>query len=160
LPDDLLEVGQVYDPGGNLIYAPMKFQPGGYRSDSSDMPTFWVWGNKLHFETAITGEIDLYYFAYWPDVTYRLQDDEQVEIVNGDILIPAWAELPLLHLTAASILQPLAVESARNREYNTKIDAGTPDDNARRTQAREHLWWYRELLGQHTPQQRLGGVAA
>jgi hypothetical protein len=157
LPNDLMEIGQVYDPGESLIYTPIKFQPGGFRSDSSDTPTFWVWGNVLHFETAVS-DIALYYYAYWPDVVYRLDSEEQVEIASGDILTPAWAELPLLHLTAASVLQPLAIESARNREYTTKIDAGTPDDNARRAQAREHLWWYHELLGQHSPQQRLGGI--
>jgi hypothetical protein len=119
-----------------------------------------VWGNSLHFEAAITSKLELYYYGYWPDVVWRVGDNEQVELVQEQVFIPKWAELPLAHLTAATLLQPGAIESARNRENTTRMDSGKPTDNARALQAREHLWWYHELLGQHPAQARIGGVAA
>jgi hypothetical protein len=158
LPDDLFQVALVYDAANSQNYAPMNFAPGGYRSDSEDNPLYWVWGNVLHFETTVATELTLHYYAYWPEVTWRYKDEGQIELLQDQISVPRWAELPLLHLTAAGVLEPMAIESSRNREYATKIDSGTPDDNARRTQAREHWWWYHELLGQHAPQDRVKGV--
>jgi hypothetical protein len=158
LPDDFFEIVQVYDADNAMIYAPRHFASGGYRSDNSEDFVFWVWGDVLHFEATVTTKLALYYYAYWPEVTWRFKDDDQIEILQDQISVPKWAELPLLHLTAAGVLQPMAIESARNREYATKIDSGTPDDNARRTQAREQWWWYHELMGQHRPQDRVKGV--
>ena len=157
LPADFLQVAQVFDVDNSLVLAPAHFEPGGYRDNGSDNPSYWVWGDSLRFEASVTSKLELYYYAYWPDVVY---DEEETRFLQEQVFVPRWAELPLLHLTAASVLQPYAIATARNRENATKLDSGTPEDNPTARQAREHLWWYHELLGQHTAQARLGGVAA
>ena len=159
LPDDYFEAAMLYDSTNQKFYYPAKYQYGGYRDPEGDEYSVWTWGGNLYLGRQATEAetTQLYYFAYWPKVTYTIAD-AVVTITEGDILVPRWAQPALLHLTAAYVLQPMAVSSARNREYNIMIDSGRPTDNARSAQAREHLFWYNELLGLHAPQSRLGGI--
>lgn len=116
-----------------------------------------LWDGRLCFSgSGIPSQVEMTYYAYWPSVLYELDASGVASVTAGEIHVPAWAELPLIHFTISILMVPKAVQSAMNREYNIKIDSGGPDDNARRTQAREHLWWYRELLKEHPVQARKG----
>jgi len=79
-----------------------------------------------------------------------------VVITEDKILVPRWAEAALVHLTTAFCLQPQAVEAAKTRQWNIKIDSGRPTDNSRAVQARELLWWYNMLVGAYPPLDRGG----
>lgn len=127
---------------------PCRRPAGGYRSDSDELRQYWVWGNTLYLEAEKDADdLTLYYTAYWPDVEYETVGGVATVTVNG-IWVPKWAELPLLHLTAATCLVPGSIEAARQRNFNmTGSDIGNPIQNARAQQAREHLLWWTSLLG-------------
>jgi len=156
LPEDFFILASIYDSENELIAAPVKFKVG-YDIPDPARTEYWIWGSNLHV-TAQTAPatVGLYYYAFWPDVLYQVEEDGSVTIIEGSILVPGWSVPALLHLSTAVLMQPKSVQSSMNREYNIKIDSGGPDDNARRTQAREHLWWYRELLKEHPAQTRKG----
>lgn len=159
IPLDCMEIAQVYDPGNTLLYSPMKFHHGGYRDDDTDDYTFWVWGRILYFGRAVksTEELTLFYYADWPDVEYK-EVDSIVSITQPEILVPSWSMLALMHLSAATILQPSAIAAAMSNEYKIKIDSGTPLDNPREQQARTHLMWYNDLVGKQAPQPRIATI--
>ena len=159
LPADLLQLASLYDPGRTKFWAPAHFQNGGYRGVASEMPLYWTWGNILRLEKPVSQDraLILFYYAYWPDIEAETIEGQLV-IRQAQVLVPDWSVLPLLHLTAGNVLQPMALQSARNREYNIMIDSGKPTDNTRAQQAREHYWWWNELMGKFPVQARLGGV--
>ena len=153
LPDDLVDVGAIYSADLSQFLRPMRFVSGGsYQEGSEDTPSFWIWGNTLVCETQQASSLKLYYFADWPEVVL----DDSGACVEGNIIVPNWTILPLMHLTAAIILQPMAIDSARNREFNIQFDSGRPTDNSRSQQAREHWMWWGELVGKVPPQSRYG----
>ncbi|KRT69454.1 MAG: hypothetical protein XU15_C0011G0136 [candidate division NC10 bacterium CSP1-5] len=155
LPVDFFEMGMIYDPANSKIWAKRRFQEDGYRSETDQELAFWVWGNVLHLETPSSNrELVLHYYATWPAIEYRLDGDGNVLVVQPEIYIPMWAEHPLSFLAGAFILQPQAVASSMNREYNIKLDSGTPVDNSRAAQAREMWNWYKNLIALHPPQTR------
>ncbi len=160
VPPDLMEVSAIYDHTNLRFWSPAHFQQGGFRDDVTEEGfEYWTWGGKLHLERcSIAGtKLTLYYYAYWPDVELEIQDGQALP-TQPDILVPDWAELPLVHLAAANVLQPMAIASARGREYNIMVDSGKPTDNARAQQAREHYWWWNELINRFPAQPRMGGV--
>ena len=154
LPDDFVAVWKIYDSDRRRWYS--EYKPGATykRSTDAELGQYWVWGNKLYFERSIdidSTDATLYYAAYWPEITYTEVEGEYV-YPNDEVLVPNWAELPLTHLAAATCLQPGAIEAAKNRNYNLSvIDSGTPIQNSRAQQAREHLWWWVTLLGMVKP---------
>ncbi len=159
MPADFLQIASLYDPGTLKFWVPAHFQNGGYRAVLADMPLYWTWGNTLHLEKPVSQgkDLTLFYYAYWPDVETEIVDGS-LTVTQARVFVPDWSLLPLLHLAAANVLQPMAIQSSRNREYNIMIDSGKPTDNARSQQAREHYWWWNELMGKFPLQARLGGV--
>jgi hypothetical protein len=156
LPSDFLAVYRIYDAGTARWMRPMRRpQPGVVRSDSAELSQYWVWGGVLHFERTVNlgdTDITLYYWSYWPEVEYEVVNDE-VEMTHNEVLLPPWAILPCAHLTAANLLVPGAIQAARIRNWNIRIDSGVPTDNIRATQAREHLFWYEKLMAFVVPAQ-------
>lgn len=156
LPGDFLSVHRIYDAGTARWMRPMrKPVPGVVRSDSAELSQYWVWGGVLHFERTVDlgdTDITLYYYAYWPEVEYETVDSV-VTTVQDEVLLHPWAILPCCHLTAANLLVPGAIQAARIRNWNIRIDSGVPTDNVRATQAREHLFWYEKLMAMVVPTQ-------
>ncbi len=151
LPDGLLQVKLVYEESALKTYIPLNLVQGG-RHDNFLAQAYWLWGGRIYFGQAVSASAALVmqYTALWPDVEFMLQDSACV-ITQPEVLIPEWAEPALCHLTAASVLQPSAIAAAIARNYNTRIDSGTPDDNARRSQAWEHWKWYQALVSAFPP---------
>ncbi len=153
LPDDLIDIGAVYSLDLAQFLRPMRFVSGGsYQEGAEDTPSFWVWGRTLVCETQQASSVRLYYYADWPEVVL----DGAGQCTEGNILAPSWSILPLMHLAAAIVLQPMAIDSARNREFNISFDSGRPTDNSRAQQAKEHLTWWEQLMGKVPPQTRYG----
>jgi hypothetical protein len=159
LPPDLIDIAMIYDRTNERTYSLRRFSEGAYRSESDEYFAYWKWAGRLHFSRTVgKGEkLTVEYFAAWPKIEYAVNDGNVV-IVRDEILVPEWAELALAHLTAATVLQPPAITAAMSNEYKIKIDSGTPLDNPREQQARAHLWWYNELIGLFSPQNRQAGV--
>jgi len=156
LPSDLIDIGAVYSSELMRFLRPMRFVNGGsYQEGAEDIPAFWTWGSTLVCEAQSAGSVRLYYFADWPEVVL----DGAGVCTEGNILVPTWSLLPLMHLAAAIVLQPMAIESARNREFNIDFDSGKPTDNSRAQQANEHWTWWGELMGRVPPQARYGITA-
>lgn len=156
LPLDFAAVGMIHESGGYLqTYVQRRFTPGAQRFDNLVVgATYWLWAGKLHFEQKPSDSLVLDYFAHWPRLSYSINDAGETA-VSGDVMAPEWATLPLIHLTAAYCLQPAAIRAAMTRNSNIKIDSGSPEDNSRRVQAREHLWWYDALMSKHPAQVRI-----
>lgn len=155
LPDDFYEMGRLYDPVNEQWWSQQQWQPGGSYDTTWEIRTYAVWGGvlRLYDEVSQDNDFDLWYYAYWPDVEYRADDDI---ITEDKILVPKWAEGALLHLATAFCLQPKATQAAVTRQWNIKIDSGTPVQNSLESHARELMWWYNLLLGSYPPLDRGG----
>jgi hypothetical protein len=151
LPADFKAVGMLYD--SLWTYTQRRFTPGAKRQTTENSRAYWLWAGLLHFDITVSA-LTLDYFATWPQLKYSQNEAGEVA-VTGVILVPDWARLPLIHLTAAYCLQPYAIRAAMTRNANISIDSGNPEHNSRRLQAREHLWWYDALLAKQPPQVRV-----
>jgi hypothetical protein len=152
LPSDFLDVVMIYDTASYQVYGRRQWDQRGQRSAVSANYAYWVWNGQLYFDTSLPSTVRLEYLATWPEVTFTLNEDDEVVVDRYDLAVPQWAELPLVHLTAAQVLQPQAIQAAMSRNSNIRIDSGQPEDNSRRVQAREHYWWYQTLIGLVPPQ--------
>jgi len=150
LPPDSLGVQRIYNADTQRWMRRMPVQMDtDRRMEDAELGQWWVWGGTLYLEQTFkttSADLTLYYYAYWPDVEYKSVDGKE-EVVENDIITPPWAEIALCHLTAAQCLVPGSIEAARLRQWNIRIDSGTPIQNSRAMQAREHLWWYNTLIG-------------
>jgi hypothetical protein len=155
LPGDFYEIGRLYDSVDNVYWTAMQFQPGGYFDPTNDLKTYAVWGNRLYLYESVssTNTFVLWYYAYWPAVKY---DSTTGEVTEDKIIVPVWAEAPLECLAAAFVLWPEAISAAMQRNYNMRIDSGTPDDNARLQLADALYRWYTILIGAYQPLSRGG----
>lgn len=151
LPPDFLKVDRIYDADRQRwMRKRLPQQDGAVRYSDDDLNQWYVWGGHLHFERDLAvgdTDITLYYWAYWSEPQFRVIDDELV-FDDERILVPPWAITPLCHYVAALVLQPGAIQAARIRQWNIRVDSGRPTDNSRSLQAREHWWWWHTLLSQ------------
>jgi len=157
LPHDFYEMGRLYDPVENQWWQQQQWQPGGAYNTTWEDLTFTVWGGVLYLydDVSSTNSYNLWYYAYWPEVEYRVESSAVI-VTEDKILVPRWAESALVHLAAAFCLNPQAVQAAKTRQWNIKIDSGRPTDNSRAVQTRELLWWYNALVGAYPPLDRGG----
>ena len=155
LPPDFLGVWRIYDSDAQRWMTPMRSpQQGSVRYDDDELSQYWVWGGKLRFERSVTinsGDIVLHYWAYWPEVEYTTDSEGEIVMTANEIVPPPWSILPLCHLTAANLLVPAAIQAARIRQWNIRVDSGNPLNNPRAQQAREHLYWWATLLAMVPP---------
>ncbi len=159
LPADFAEMGILYDPKLFKTYTRKELNEGVNRNDAYDQSfEYWTWGGNLILDTNLSSTFKLWYFAYWPNVEYTVNPDKTATLMVDEVLVPRWACLPLLHLTAAYCLDPNAIRAAMDRNFDISIASGTPIMNSRAQQAREHAWWYDYLLGKHPVQTRMVGM--
>jgi hypothetical protein len=157
LPSDFYEIGRLYDPVEKQWWQQQQWQPGGAYDTTWESFTFTVWGGVLYLYDDVSSDnsYELWYYAYWPDVEFRIESSVVV-VTEDKVLVPRWAESALVHLAAAFCLNPQAVQAAKTRQWNIKIDSGRPTDNSRAVQTRELLWWYNALIGAYPPLDRGG----
>lgn len=158
-PPDLLDVGAIYDRTYEALYARQQLIQGGFRTEYGEDQTYWLWNGVIHFGQAVSDqrELTMDYYATWPALEYTFDADDKLIVTQPSIYTPSWAEVLLCHLTASQVLQPAAITAAMTRNYNSKMDSGSPDDNSRQKQAEKNLWWYTTLLSFHQPQSRVVG---
>lgn len=95
-------------PSENLAYPSWFEYPNGYVSLSDD---------------SIDGKyVDVYYFTNWTEITTSGSNTDNLET-------PPFANLALIYYAASYCLASGAMQSSQLRQFNTKIDSGTPEDN-------------------------------
>jgi hypothetical protein len=157
LPEDLYVVDRIYDSSNEKFWRPTNFYPGDIRYTDDDVLQFWIWDNTLTLESQLattSTDLTLYYWAYYPKVEYSL-DGTTVLVEQGVIYTPRWAELALIHLTAASVFMPLEIEASDLNQWKIKVESGNPLQNPRAQSALYHLQWY-DLLTAKFPKSPLG----
>lgn len=153
LPSDYFCADRIYDSARSMWWRPMRRRPGDIRYENDDIPEFWTWGGKMMFEDSIdydSGQLTLYYWAYYPDIELDPGRDEVV-YRQAQVFTPRQFESALLHLTAAFCWTPGAAEAFDLNEWKITIDSGTPIHNPRAMGAREHLFWYNTLMDSFPP---------
>jgi hypothetical protein len=91
-----------------------------------------------------TEEVTVWYYSFYPDIV----DTSSV------CLAPSWAVLPLEMLCHVFLLNPSMMAQENLRQFQTKREAGDPEDNPPRAQANFYFRMYRDLIGFAKPQTR------
>lgn len=153
LPSDFLAMEGIYDADRECWWRPMRRNPGDIRYTDEELPEFWTWANQVFLEDEISytaGDLRLYYWAYYPEVEYKL-DGDTVTYTQEQIHTPLWAELALCHLTTATCMMPGEVFAADINQYKIRIEAGTPLHNPRAESSKFHLEWWNSLIDKFSP---------
>jgi len=161
LPPDAIDIWKIYDSTNSRWWRKMPTpREGATRYDDADLNQYWMWGGTLYMERNVTtseaANLTAYYWGYWAEIAYEISDAGSTVFIQKEVEMPPWAIFPLCHLTAAIVLTPLAIQAARRRDFNIRIDSGRPIDNSRALQAREHLYWWNSLLGTKPPRYGYG----
>jgi hypothetical protein len=100
--------------------------------------------NGIRLFTTEFEEIKLWYFSKYPSV------------VNGNstILLPAWSHWAVMNLACAYMLYPGMMNQQLLRQFQTRRDAGSPDDNPPRTQAKFLMMVYLDTVSKVKTQDR------
>jgi hypothetical protein len=158
LPDDFFAMQGIYDADNERWWSPVAWQPGDIRYADDKLETYWAFGDRLYLENTIeysATNLTMYYWAYFPDVEYTLDDDGNVENLTQEILYtPQWAELALVHLCTATCMMPGEVFAADINEYKIRVDSGTPLHNPRKESAYFHLDMWHRLIDMFPPARR------
>ena len=119
---------------------PALFVPG----EKPDTTGYIDIGASLYFPDKTITNATLWYYAFYPNVA-----------ADGDNPgVPLWAEWALCNLAVAYMLIPYAVGVADLRRWETRRDAGQPEDNPSRVQANWHIKQYGDIIARHHGQTR------
>lgn len=88
--------------------------------------------------------LELWYYAMYPSVSSD----------TSPVYLPRWAEWAVINLAFAYILYPDMIGQASLRRFQSRRDAGSPEDNPPRQQARFHFDQYQQLVSRVKPQDR------
>ena len=154
LPSDFFAIEGLYDSSEEQWWWPMRRRPGDLRSPDDSVLEFWLWSDKLYLESDVTytgDNLTLLYWAYWPQVEYTESATGQITVTQQHVYVPRWAELALMHLTAASCMVPLEIESSDISQWRIRFESGDPLDNPRMQSSKWHLSQYERLLEKFPP---------
>lgn len=141
VPGTMIETAavHVYDPAKDVTRSLEKVVF--YMSTSAPTSGFYISAGKFTVLDALqprsqitTGT--LYYYGSYTDVT----GDE------SEIALPSWSVWPVMNLTLAYCLYPAMVGQADIRRFQSKREAGSPEDNPPRKQAEFFINTYRTVL--------------
>ena len=152
LPDDWISMGGIRVKTdallGDPIILPIQVNHGGATSNMWLRPTLMTpgtWedrtgyvltGDRIYMADTKINTCVLWYYSFYPDV-----------VLASDVLkAPRWSEWALQNLTISYLLIPPSIGVADLRRYETKLDAGSPEDNPSRVQANHHLKIYIDLV--------------
>jgi hypothetical protein len=155
LPEDFYIPSMLYDENNGQFLQMARFKHGTLRDSMASNDDWWCWGNRIFIEKSVdfTHRVTLYYFAYYPKVTYILEGGAYI-YRDKSIYVPRWAEEAIVHLTCSAILMPGSISAAMQRNYNIMIDSGSPIQNSRMQQSFDHFKWYHDIIRMFPPQDR------
>jgi hypothetical protein len=149
LPEDVINEEPMFlydDATGQWI---LERIPRSYSMESESAATFYRdWTGNLNLSVAIDPGYTLFYAAYYPDVPAADND-------AAEILIPRWAEEGVLLYASSYILLKAASSEANIRQFNTRIDSGTPEHNPHLDLSAHYLSRADRALARHQPWNRL-----
>lgn len=131
IPADLYRVVAVFDDTIGS-YIPRNILQAG-RRPGMDLETNQDWlefpAGYISFANAPEGDVYLYYGAVW---TEPADDDDVLET-------PTYADQALIYYAASYVLLKNATSASNQRQYNLKVDSGTPVMNPMLDMARYFL---------------------
>lgn len=122
LPDDVYLVDAVYSVTDEKWLRHWVINPtlGTFPSDP-----MWIEYPNGYLTLSIdcTDEVmDVYYYTTWTEVDTSGSASDNMDT-------PPFADLAIIYYATAYVLASSAVSAAQLRQFNTKIDSGSPDDN-------------------------------
>lgn len=108
---------------------------------------YWAWPSNaitLGFTPVVGETLCLWYFKVWDNP----KDD------NSLINVPQWMEQALAYFIAGFALQAEATQAATIRQWNIKLDSGTPEDNSVLRMANWYIEQAHRVLQKYTIQDR------
>lgn len=154
LPSDVYAVDRIYDSEEERFWWPVHFEPGQIRRTGAEDLQFWKWEGQLYLEKNVSTSstaLTLYYWGYYPAIEYEEDSAGVVTVHDGLVSTPRWAQMALMHLATAHIMQPGEVFASDINEYKIRIDSGNPEHNPRAQSADYHYKWYSWLVGLFPP---------
>lgn len=118
--------------------------PSTSRDTSSQPLRYILWPVQQISFTRVPGNGDAviaHYVAYYPDVI----DDTSV------INVPVWAREAIKCYVCAEALAPGAVKASQLRQYQSRREAGNPEDNPLQRQSESFAKQYYQRLAEHRP---------
>lgn len=88
--------------------------------------------------------LNLWYFSKYPNVSGT----------NSVVYLPVWSQWAVLNLACAYMLYPGMMNQQLLRQFQTRRDAGSPDDNPPRTQAKFLMAVYVDTVSKVKTQDR------
>jgi len=151
LPDDFYAMDMLHDTTEDRWLSTARRRQGDIRYTDDDVLEYWLWGGELKLEKAYTEagtDLQLYYWAFYPALEFVVDATTgAVTVEQNQIHTPRWAELALLHLTAANILAPGEMQASYLGEWDTRQDSGNPIQNPRLKSIEFHVRMYDDILG-------------
>lgn len=96
------------------------------------------------FIASATDTLEADYFATWPAPTSDIDE----------MSFPDWMEHAFAYLTAAFAIDPYGAQSSMIRQWNTRIDSGSPEDNTLIRQSTYYVKQAYRILALVQPQDR------
>jgi hypothetical protein len=125
LPVDFYEVQSILDANGQSLNK-ATLSPDSYHGDSTEASNDWILypTGYISFSKALVAGTDytFYYTARYTEVAIPLSPEAVVEP-------PGWTSAALSYFAASLLLVPQAVSAATIRQFNTRVDSGTPEQN-------------------------------
>lgn len=137
VPTDCWRIEAVLDNTNGLFLPRFEIRPGAIRRLTTDTSykafTDWMEYPKgtilLSNLTDVARSLTVFYLAYWGKPADK--DDSEFALP-----MPESAFTGMIYYAAAHCLVPGSVNSAQIRQFNTKIDSGTPVDNSLEVEAK------------------------
>lgn len=125
LPDDVYLVDAVYYPEGNRWLKHWAINPSASNKGTPVSDAQWIEypSGYLSLSSDLTdGVIDVYYYTDWTEVTSSGSLTDSLET-------PSYADLAIVYYACAYVLGAVSVSAAQLRQFNTRTDSGSPEDN-------------------------------
>lgn len=156
LPDNCLDdlpYVFLWDEVAQVWWKPIAVTPGFTAPDPTPVSgsqdyRFYEWPNlTLNLLSAPAGDVVIYYFAYWDDVS---NDDE-----DAPISIPMWAREACVMYTVSYAVSSTIVSTADIRRWDTKNDSGQPEHNPLLRVRDSFMKAYEDILRRHPVQEKI-----
>ena len=155
MPDDFLALGPVAIQVQGLYW--QMWTPYSWKPDET-LPTpyafslsnnaYYEWPKgTINFLWLVPANIRLrfQYYAYWDEIV----DDNSLFTMRY-----RWMYDAIEWNVVSRALQKSAIQAANLRQYNIKVDSGTPEDNPMWTMSKFFYQKYRERMAEYPPQDR------
>lgn len=126
LPDDVYSVQAVQRVEDGYFLPRATIAPNTQRNVSLDIENNWIEYPSgylsLHATLDEGGELKVYYLAEWPKPS-TASDFTFV------VTVPSYAHQGMVLYAASQMLLPTGTSTATIRQWNLRVDSGTPEDN-------------------------------